>query len=420
MRLAGRIGGVLVVAAVLACGGASSASAASTAREVAASLRSDPVFVDESQSGLLTVPQRGELRLRIVHADIGRIQIAVVAEDSANRAGGVGALANAIDQAMPGRRGSLLVTNGSNFHVVTSHAVVEPTAAAVRAAVETHSDEGLDAQLLAAVDGIAEVDPGAERDLNAPSPSAPATPSGDQFTDDVGEGVRIGVFIVAAAIALPFLIGTLVFLMALRRRRAAVRDREQIDEGDARDELVALGEDLQSLDLDVDMPNASPRGREEYERALDLYDRANRLLLKDDPSEVERYEARRSIEEGRKRLAAARDALRPDLTLAACSRWSSPQNRSSPIATVGMPVTPRSSASAVFDLSRSLMSSRWMPAATSSGSRPASLAAARTLSRSESDRLSTKDLRKAARPNSRWRPSSSATSAARSGVSDQL
>ena len=109
---------------------------------MAASLRSDPVFVDESQSGLLTVPQRGELRLRIVHADIGRIQIAVVAEDSANRAGGVGALANAIDQAMPGRRGALLVTNGSNFHVVTSHAVVEPTAAAVRAAVETTATRG--------------------------------------------------------------------------------------------------------------------------------------------------------------------------------------------------------------------------------------------------------------------------------------
>ena len=37
------------------------------------------------------------------------------------------------------------------------------------------------------------------------------------------------------------------------------------------------GKELQALDLDVDMPNASPRGRDEYRRALDLYDRANRL-----------------------------------------------------------------------------------------------------------------------------------------------
>ena len=309
MRAWARIGGVLVAVALLAGGGAARASAASTAREVAASLRSDPVFVDESQSGLLTVPQRGELRLRIVDVDIGRIQIAVVAQESAERAGGVGALANAIDQAMPGRRGSLLVTNGSAFHVVTSHAVVNPTAAAVRAAVESHSEEGLDAQLLAAVDGIAEVDPGADSDLNLPSPSAPATPRPDNIGDDIEEGFRIGLLIVAAAIALPFVIGTIALLMALRRRRAVAQDRERLDEGDARSELVALGEELQALDIDVDMPNASARGREEYERALNLYDRANRLLLKDDPSEVELYEARRSIHEGRKRLAAARDAL---------------------------------------------------------------------------------------------------------------
>lgn len=300
-----------LVVAVLATGMAvpAEASAASTAREVAAALRSDPVFVDESQSGLLTVPQRGELRLRIVDVDIGRIQIAVVAQESAERAGGVGALANAIDQAMPGRRGSLLVTNGSAFHVVTSHAVVNPTAAVVRAGVESHSEEGLDAQLLAAVDGIAEVDPGADSDLNVPPPAAPATPRPDNVGDDIEEGFRIGLLIVAAAIALPFVIGTIALLMALRRRRAVAQDRERLDEGDARSELVALGEELQALDIDVDMPNASSRGRDEYERALNLYDRANRLLLKDDPSEVELYEARRSIEEGRTRLAAARDAL---------------------------------------------------------------------------------------------------------------
>jgi hypothetical protein len=304
-----RAAGVSVLVMAIACCAVSDASAASTARDVAASLRSDPVFVADSQSGLLTVPQRGELRLRIVDADIGRIKIAVVAPESAERAGGLAALANAIDQAMPGRPGSLLVTTGTGFHVITSHAVVSPTAAAVRAAVESHRSEGLDAQLLAAVDGIAEVDPGADSDLNAPPASSPATPRPDGVGDDLEEGFRIGLLIVAAAIALPFLIGAVALLMALRRRRAAVHDREQLDEGDARDELVALGEELQGLDLDVDMPNASPRGREEYQRALNLYDRANRLLLKEDPSDVELYEARRSIEEGRERLAAARDAL---------------------------------------------------------------------------------------------------------------
>jgi hypothetical protein len=288
------------------------AAAGSSAREVAAGLRGDPVYVADSEREQLSVGERGRLRLRIVREDIGRIQIAVVSPRSAERAGGVGALANAVDQAMPGRRGSLVVTTGSAFHVVTSHGVVQPTAAALRSAVESNRD-GLAAQLLAAVDGIAEVDPGAGADVNAPSVDVPtiripdAQP--DDVADDVGDSFRLGVLIVAAAIAVPFLLGAMALLLAWRRRREATEDRETIERGDARDELVALGEEIQALDLDVEMPDASARGRQEYELALKLYDRANRLLGQRDPSEVELYEARRSLEEGRRRLAAAREAL---------------------------------------------------------------------------------------------------------------
>ena len=53
----------------------------------------------------------------------------------------------------------------------------------------------------------------------------------------------------------------------------------------------------------------SQGARDEYERALSLYDRANQLLAGDDPSDVELYEARRSLEEGRARLEAARATL---------------------------------------------------------------------------------------------------------------
>ena len=289
------------------------AAAGSSAREVADGLRSDPVYVADSEREQLSVAEQGRLRLRIVRRDIGRIQIGVVSPASAERAGGVGALANAVDQAMPGRRGSLVLTTGTAFHVVTSHRVVEPTAAALRSAVQSNSDEGLAAQLLAAVDGIAEVDPGAGADVNAPPAgmptiTVPVSPAGDG-ADDVGDSFRIGVLIVAGAIAVPFLLGAMALVMALRRRRQADEDRETLQRGDARDELVALGEEIQALDLDVELAAAGARGREEYERALRLYDRANHLLTADDPSEVELYEARRSLEEGRRRLAAARDAL---------------------------------------------------------------------------------------------------------------
>jgi len=133
--------------------------------------------------------------------------------------------------------------------------------------------------------------------------------SGDELLDDVGDSCRLGVLIVAAAIALPFVLGVLGLLVVWRRRRAAAEEREEITTRDARDELVALGEDIRALDLDVDMPGVSQRARDEYERALGLYDRANQLLAGDDPSEVELYEARRSVEEGRARLATARGEL---------------------------------------------------------------------------------------------------------------
>jgi hypothetical protein len=299
------------------------ASAGSTVREVAGALRADPVYVADSERRLLTVPQRGRVRVRIARRDAGRIQIAVVSPQSAQRAGGLSELANAVDQALPGRRGALVLTTGSAFHVVTSHGVVEPTAAALRAAVVSNRRRGLDAQLLAAVDGIAEVDPGAGGDVNPPSPAVPSpaeTPEPDNVVDDVGDSLRLGVVIVAAAIALPFLLGAIALLLAWRRRRKAARDREQLARGDARDELIAFGEEIQELDLDVEMPNASLRGRDEYERALKLYDRANELLAQEDPSEVELYEARRSLEEGRSRLAAAREALAVGATWGAASR----------------------------------------------------------------------------------------------------
>jgi hypothetical protein len=312
-------GGIVRMLAVAVCfvlAVPAQALAGSTAREVAEALRSDPVYVAPQVRGLLSVPERGRLRLRIVRRDIGRIQIAVVPSGSAERAGGLNEFANAVDQAMPGRRGALLVTTGSAFHVITSHAVVNPTLAAVRAAVESNRPKGLDGQLLAAVDGIAEVDPGASADPTAPSPTpgpgpSAAAPNGDEFLDDVGDSFRLGVLIVAAAIALPFLLGALGLLVVWRRRRAVAEEREQLTARDARDQLLALGEEIRGLDLDVDMPGVSQGARDEYERALSLYDRANQLLAGDDPSDVELHEAGRSVEEGRARLAAAQAALSP-------------------------------------------------------------------------------------------------------------
>jgi hypothetical protein len=99
------------------------------------------------------------------------------------------------------------------------------------------------------------------------------------------------------------------FLVRWRRRQASAAERQEIALGDARDALTALGDQITELDLDTEMPNADARGREEYDRAVELYERASRMLRDREPSDVELAEARRSLEEGRVQMAAARTAL---------------------------------------------------------------------------------------------------------------
>jgi hypothetical protein len=284
--------------------------AATTSREVADALTTDPVYVAPAQASRFTVPERGRVRVRIAREDAGRIQIVLISPESARRAGGVDAFANAVDQAMDRRRGSLVVTTGSAFHVITSHRVVNPTAAALRSAVESNEGKRLVVQLLAAVDGIAAVDPGPGADLNAPAPSSgpPAADEGGEFLGDVSDSVRLALLIVAGAIALPFLLFALFYVLRWRRRRAAAQDREELAVGDTREALAAMAQEISDLDLDTEMPGASARGREDYTRAIELYDRANRLLT-GQVSDAELEEAGRAIAQGRAHLATAREEL---------------------------------------------------------------------------------------------------------------
>jgi hypothetical protein len=111
---------------------------------------------------------------------------------------------------------------------VTSHSAVRPTADALQAAIRTHRRQGLDAHLLAAVDRIAAVDPGAGGvpgivDIRIPGvPPVARTPYTDTFLDDVG--ARLAVLIAAVVVGLPFLLWALARLLAWRSRRRADRD----------------------------------------------------------------------------------------------------------------------------------------------------------------------------------------------------
>jgi hypothetical protein len=293
----------------LALAPAAPASAADPrVRDVAAALDKDPVYVAPSKRAALPPSAARRLRRQIARLDKNRIQIAVVPQGSADRVGGIRSFGNAVDQAMPNRRGTLIATTGQDFQIVTSHTGVDTTLAAVRRAVDKY--HGLPRELSAAVDGIAEVDPGPSQDVNGPPATAgtnnPQRSTSSSSGSDIGAIVGI---VVGAIVLLPLLGLGIWLLVGWRSRRRSAEQMEELDLGSARDALLTLGQDLEDLDIDTQMPNASPAGVQEYQEAMSLYERANRALKDKEPSQLQIAEAKRCADEGRKHIQAAKTLL---------------------------------------------------------------------------------------------------------------
>ena len=100
-----------------------------------------------------------------------------------------------------------------------------------------------------------------------------------------------------------------VGLLAARRRRQREQAAEFAEVKDnVRDDLVALGDDIRALDVDIEMPGVTPEARADYETAVNAYDRADqswRLARK--PDELEPLGA--ALEEGRWAMTSARARL---------------------------------------------------------------------------------------------------------------
>ncbi len=306
-----RVAALIVTIALLVPAGAAQAA---TPTSVAAALERDPVYVEDGSEPTLNQAEQGRLRVQIARQDLGRVKVAVVTQASANRAGGLAALANGVDRDLKAK-GNLIVVGGPGIHLITSYAPVEPATDALRKGVQENNDSSLADRLSAGIAGIAKVDPGASGDLGAGrTQSAPPTalPDLNEATDSVTDTVKLVLLIIGAAVALPFVIGAGWIVLRIRRRR---RDEAEVlaEERDAfRKEVVALGEQIRELDLDVSMPDADPEGRAEYERALAVYDEANAALtMRRSPASLQR--ARAAIQEGNQRMANAKRLLEAQL-----------------------------------------------------------------------------------------------------------
>ncbi len=276
----------LLVATALAL--APSPAAAQTATtvldEAVDALRDDPVYVDSAAERSLDERQAERLRERIRSSAGAPTYVAVLPDSARDAAGGDAGGALRELALGVGRPGVYAAVIGDSFRAGSTEGVL-PAGEAGRLAEEALDARRDDGTFAVLSDFVSRI--GAAR----------RGESGGGRDDGGGGGFP---WVLVVLLGLPAL------LLGARARRRRREQREQLAEVKefARDDLVALGQDIQRLDLDVEMPNVDPAAREHYGRAIACYDKANERWTR--AQRVEDLEGVSSLlEEGRYEIVAA-------------------------------------------------------------------------------------------------------------------
>jgi hypothetical protein len=247
---------------------ATPAAAAQDAIDRAATaLGSDAVYVDPDAEMALSPEQADALRERIADQGVG-VRIAILPDSAGDPNRTVTALADRV-----GQPGTYAVVVGNSFRVSGSREAEE---AATEAFAE-HRGDGVDAVLANFVDRLA-----------------------GEGDGGIGAGGLILLGLAGAG-------GAAVVVGVRRRRREEAAQFAEVKDN-ARDDLVALGDEIRALDLDMEMPDVSGGARTDYETAVNAYDRANRTwAVARRPDDLEPVGA--ALEEGRWAMLSARARL---------------------------------------------------------------------------------------------------------------
>src|SRR3954469_14262908 len=256
---------------------APSAAAQDDIQAAAEALRRDPVYVAPGAE-LAGQIDADALREKIHSSGASPMYVAVLPGDAAASPDeALTALHDAV-----GLRGTYAVVAGRSFRTGSD---LPRVAAEASAAAQSHDD----------VQGALEDFTGRVGDMRAGR-----QPSGS------GGGGGSGSFGIVLLVLLAG-VGGMLLLSRRRRRREQADELAEVKEN-TRDDLVALGEDIRALDLDVQMPNADPAAKQDYAAAVDAYDRANRVFETARTAEDLRPAAE-ALEEGRYAMTAAKARL---------------------------------------------------------------------------------------------------------------
>jgi hypothetical protein len=267
---------------------AAPAHAQGTLSEAARALDTNPVYVDESAERALTDSEVERLRDQIGERGAGPLYLVVLPESASDEAGGDPS--NALREIAQELRepGTYAGVIGNSFRA-GSVGVDVPASELARESLDAR---GTDATFAVLSDFIARV--GEAR-------------SGGGGSGGGGGGGGFPWF-------LALLIGLPLAAIALGRRSQRKREREheraQLEDVRqvAREDLVALGDDIRALDLDVQMPDADPEGKQHYNQAVERYTEAEEALDRVQRAEdIERVTS--ALEEGRWAMTAAKEEL---------------------------------------------------------------------------------------------------------------
>jgi hypothetical protein len=234
----------LVLAAVLAALWLAPAAAAGPLLDRAVTgLESDPVYVDPQAERALSAGDAERLRAEIEANGGGPVYIAVLPEATLAEAGGeANGLLQRLQQ-LVGRGGAYAVVVGNHFRAGSTDLASGEAGRLATQALEAKRSDGVTAVLLDFVDRV-----GAAR------------------RGDTGGGSNVGWWplLVVAGVAL-------LAFRGFRRRRAAAGDAAEVKEA-AREDLVALAEDVQELEPRV---AGNAEAQRDYDAALEQYARAS-------------------------------------------------------------------------------------------------------------------------------------------------
>jgi hypothetical protein len=217
-------------------------------------LRSDNVYVDPEADPTLSAAEADALRDRIVEQRAGPMYVVVAPAEIAGEAGGdparaLGRIGEAVD-----RGATYVIVAGRTIRALSG--VLDRGEAGELAAEAIDGNGGdLSAILLDFTDRVGEARTGGG--------------GGDGDGDGAGTGGLVLLGLLGA--------GGAALLVGRRRRHA--RDAAEFEEAkrNARDDLVALGDDIRELDIDVQMPNVDPEAKADYDHAVARYTEAEDL-----------------------------------------------------------------------------------------------------------------------------------------------